>query len=289
MNREKVFQCLADLDDRFVEESRTYAPGKASGAPERILHMKKKRFITLALAAALILSLGATAYAVSAAVSSPQAAREVAREEIELWKEMGILSPELSLTEDYGTVFREEESQGDASWYNRLFPRRYIVQWMAHEKYGGIIQVDTQSGKILCAEIIARPDEGDEPEEIVYRWLRDPDDPDKGYETEVSYCYENFDDLFPADMTIDRFCSLLAEYWGFSGYRIADTDAFFYDEYWEAFDGSTRLVDLPKRNPSNFYLTVFFEGEQTGAPMYIELINFPDYVSISIGTGHAVG
>ena len=65
MNREKVFECLADLDDRFVEESRTYAPGKASGAPERILHMKKKRIITLALVAALLLSLSAAAYAIA--------------------------------------------------------------------------------------------------------------------------------------------------------------------------------------------------------------------------------
>ena len=220
MNREKVFECLADLDDRFVEESRTYAPGKASGAPERILHMKKKRIITLALAAALILSLGATAYAVSAALSSPQAAGEAAWEQIELWKEMGILSPELSLTEgEYDSVFPVKESQRDASWYKRLFQHHYTVQWMAHEKYGGVIQVDTQSGKILCAEIIARPDEGDEPAEIVNRRLRDPDDPDKGFETEISYCCDNFDDLFSADMTLDRVCSLLAEYWGFSGYR----------------------------------------------------------------------
>lgn len=63
MNRDKLFQVVGDLDDRYIEEAIRYAPEEASRAPERIVHMKKKRIITLAVAAALILALGITAYA----------------------------------------------------------------------------------------------------------------------------------------------------------------------------------------------------------------------------------
>ena len=65
MNREKAFQALAELDDRYIAEAVRYEPGEASGSPERTYYMKKKRLITLALAAALILSLGMVAYAIA--------------------------------------------------------------------------------------------------------------------------------------------------------------------------------------------------------------------------------
>ena len=64
MNREKVFQAMAEIDDRLIAESVRYAPENAWNSPERIVQMKKKRIITLALAAALILSLSIAAFAV---------------------------------------------------------------------------------------------------------------------------------------------------------------------------------------------------------------------------------
>ena len=63
MNREDVFQALADIDDRFVSESVSYAPGEAVRSSERMVYMKKKRVLTLALAAVLAMALGITAYA----------------------------------------------------------------------------------------------------------------------------------------------------------------------------------------------------------------------------------
>lgn len=66
MNRDGFFRLLADLDDRFVEEAIRCAPGEASGGPERIVSMNRKRIITLALAAALLLALGVTAWATGA-------------------------------------------------------------------------------------------------------------------------------------------------------------------------------------------------------------------------------
>lgn len=64
MNRELLSKAVGNIDDRFIAEARFSVPEDASGASERIVHMKKKRIISLALAAALILALGVTAYAI---------------------------------------------------------------------------------------------------------------------------------------------------------------------------------------------------------------------------------
>lgn len=63
MKRETITRMLNDIDDRFVSEAAFPDPASAREGPERIKHMKKKRIITLALAAALILGLGVAAYA----------------------------------------------------------------------------------------------------------------------------------------------------------------------------------------------------------------------------------
>ena len=65
MNREQAFETLSELDDSFIAESIRYAPADAAKPSERIEHMKRKRIFTIALAAALILALGAAAYAIS--------------------------------------------------------------------------------------------------------------------------------------------------------------------------------------------------------------------------------
>ncbi len=63
MNREKAFEALENLDERYIAEAVRYAPGDAAAPPERKTPMKTKRILTLALAAALLLALGVTAYA----------------------------------------------------------------------------------------------------------------------------------------------------------------------------------------------------------------------------------
>lgn len=63
MKRETITQALNGLDDRFIRETAVYSPGKMQESPERIVPMKKKRFLSIVLAAALILALGITAYA----------------------------------------------------------------------------------------------------------------------------------------------------------------------------------------------------------------------------------
>lgn len=63
MNRDQILQLLDGIDDRFVTEAARFDPVGRQGPPERIVHMKSKRIITLALAAALLLGLGTVAYA----------------------------------------------------------------------------------------------------------------------------------------------------------------------------------------------------------------------------------
>ncbi len=63
MNRELLSKALCEIDESFIAEAYRPVPEAASSSSERIVPMKKKRIITFALAAALILSLGIVAYA----------------------------------------------------------------------------------------------------------------------------------------------------------------------------------------------------------------------------------
>ena len=64
MKRELLSKAFGDIDESYILEAYCPVSEDASGSPERIVHMKKKRIITFALAAALMLALGITAYAV---------------------------------------------------------------------------------------------------------------------------------------------------------------------------------------------------------------------------------
>ena len=61
MKRELLSKAFGDIDESFIVEAYHPAPRNASGTSERIVHVKKKRMITLMLAAALVLALGITA------------------------------------------------------------------------------------------------------------------------------------------------------------------------------------------------------------------------------------
>ena len=63
MKRETITLMLNSLDDDYISEADVFCPESIQENPERIVHMKK-RIITFALAAALMLALGITAYAI---------------------------------------------------------------------------------------------------------------------------------------------------------------------------------------------------------------------------------
>lgn len=289
MNRELLSQAIGGIDERFIAEAYRDAPEDASASSERIVHMKAKRIVTFLIAAVLLLALGVTAYAAQNAVGSPQAAEKLAREQLQVWKDMGLISQEVNLDREAFQIYEMQEQTGSDYWYGRLFRHSYDVRWALESigsdgnKYGGCLRVDTLSGKITNAILNAQADEDAVPVSQSEMEVSTPE----GMQTVPIYFYDNFTDIFSADMTVDRFCSLLADYWGFTGYRLADTvDEAWYDAHWEAADGATLLKDLPA---GNYYLTVFFEGDQSGAPMYIQLEQFPGYVTLEFGTRHLVG
>ena len=63
MKRETITLMLNSIDDDYISEADVFDPETIQEPPERIVHMKK-RIITFALAAALMLALGITAYAI---------------------------------------------------------------------------------------------------------------------------------------------------------------------------------------------------------------------------------
>ena len=63
MKRETITLMLNNIDDDYISEADVFDLDSIQAPPERIVHMKK-RIITFALAAALMLALGITAYAI---------------------------------------------------------------------------------------------------------------------------------------------------------------------------------------------------------------------------------
>ena len=63
MRREQLSRVFCDLDERQIAEAYQFDPELCGRSPERIVHMGKKRIISFALAAALIITLGVAAYA----------------------------------------------------------------------------------------------------------------------------------------------------------------------------------------------------------------------------------
>ena len=300
MKRELLSKALGEIDDRFIAEA--YRPARDS---ERSIHVKKKRLLTLGLVAAILMTLSAAAYAVNQAVGTPQAAQRVALQEIKRWKELGLLNPEVQFEGEANQIVEIKEHKGNESWYGRLFSHSYDVRWYlgavgafqtppedaAQRKFGCNLTIDTLTGKMMAATIDARAAEDAVPvREGTWESPADPSDPEGEWVEKPIYFYDNYTDIFPADLTVGHFCELLAEYWGFTGYRLAETvDSMYFDEPQAPVDPDSLLKDLNDNTKANYYLTVFFEGDQEGAPMYIQLHQFPGYVSLMVGTGHAVG
>ena len=63
MKRETITLMLNSIDDDYISEAEAFYPDTIQEPPERIVHMKKKRIITIALAAALILAISVTSVA----------------------------------------------------------------------------------------------------------------------------------------------------------------------------------------------------------------------------------
>ena len=109
MKRENLFRAIAGIDDCFIAEAIRYDPPSASGSSERIVHLNKKKIISFALAAVLMLSLGIAAYATYNAISTPQAAEKVAQEQLARWRELGILPPDAIFEGEADQIYLREK------------------------------------------------------------------------------------------------------------------------------------------------------------------------------------
>ena len=288
MNREKAFAALADISGEYISEALCYSPAAASGPSERNVYLKKKRIISFALAAVLMLSLGITAYATYNAISTPEAAEKVAREQIAQWRELGLLNPEVDFEGEADKIVEIEEERGGSAWYGRLFPHSFDVRWyFGDRKYGCNLNIDTLGGKIMYIDLFAEADEDAVPTGEIELTVG-PDGEKKTF-----YYYENYGDLLPSDQTVDGFCKALAGYWGYGGYRLAGMDDPIYTEDYAAFfasvDGSTRMLDVPWDMSGRCSLAVYFDGDAEGAPVYIDIMQYPGYVGMDVGIRHPVG
>ena len=298
MKRSDLSKALDGIEEKYLEEAMlpVYQNIQNEKGEDEMnitfnFRRTRRKVITLAVAACLLLALGVGAYAAGSYISSPEAAEKVARREVEVWKELGLLSEELILGETAERITELEEETKDNYWFGRILPHRYMVFINSEENMCNFT-VDTATGKLLSACVQAMAEDTDVPayeKEVEVAVDYDEIKKEPVMETQIWKFYENFDDIFPTDMTVDRYCTLLAEYWGFTGYTIGETSDAFYNETWEAVSGDTLLTELPHSNLDNYYLTVFFDGDQRGAPMYIQLTQFPGSVNMLIGTGHAVG
>ena len=206
MKREQLSAIICNIDERHIAEAYQFDPDLCARSSERIVHMKKKRMITFALVAALMLSLSIAAYAAVSMVNSPQAAERVAREEIERWKEIGLLNPEVSFEGEADRIVETQEHKGDDSWYGRFFAHSYDVRFylgpvnwgnqspsaeLVQRKYGCNLTIDTLSVKITAATIDARAGEDAVPvREDVWKDPVDPSDPEGEWVEKPIYFYD---------------------------------------------------------------------------------------------------
>ena len=271
-----ISDALDFIDDSYIAEALQPSAETEKGGNTSSVKAKKGKLFKIALIAAAVASLlGVTAAAASYLIDSPEKALKTARHELAAMQELGILSREISLSDEPNDIV-ELPSYTDSRIYpGRQFKSRYSVrEWGG--KYSVSLDVDMATGKVFNFTVEAKADENDQPL------------PDRVFETEhgeKQYYYSNFEDLFDPGMTVDTYCSALAEYWGYSGYTLGSTDDDFYNYNAEAPKGNTLLSEIC----DGAYLTVYFEGDDSGVPMYIQLMRFPGRICLMAGTNHAVG
>ena len=185
-------------------------------------------------------------------------------------QDLGILSPEIAFDGEleyskYAEGIEQNGRIGTHGFYARDYSGKYMINFRID---------DTSTGDVRSASIEAAADEGDEITGSV-EW-----------DGETYYYYDNFDDIFPADLTVGMLCDRLAAYWGFTGWHLEDTYDEFYGEEFKAPAEDLLVSDLPE---GNYYATVYFDGDQEGAPMFFQKMHFPGRVCFMFGEGHAVG
>jgi len=224
------------------------------------------------------------------AINSPEMAEETVRAEIVKLQELGIVSDEIDfegIAPDFVDFFDDTWEDGphwSVRWYGG---RSYLNDWEGGNKYSLNVNLEPTSGKINYFSIEACADKDDEvSEELVVQLDYDPET-GEDKETEVTWLYyENYDDIVAGDMSIDEFCTRLAEYWGYDSYTLCATEDYGYNI--QAPDGSRLLTDISDID-MNYYMTVEFEQDGEVKPCYIQMGQFPARVFLNVGNSHTKG
>lgn len=242
---------------------------RRTGAPRRAAR------VALIAAIIFVLLIG-SACAAGLYVNSPEQAWKIAQREIQKMKDMGILSQEVQIGSEAKQIIERREETDPEFYFERLFKRRYDIRVYGDGKYAVNLYIDMETGKITYLSVGAKADEKDEKVERVC------------WNGEKAYYHANYDDIIPADMTVDKLCTLLGEYWGFTGYSLSSTKDGFYRYDTDVPSGDMLVSELG----DGPYLTVYFDGDQSGVPMYIDLYGFigdGGGVYVNLGTNHGIG
>lgn len=278
MREEKIMDAMNDIRDEYVESAGKFMGQLEPESREKKPGRRRRGWVKIVLIAAVIASLlSLPAYALTEyLLNSPEQALKQALAEIDRLNELGIIQAKVEPDAEVTRIDKLPEAELGESYFHRILYPRYQVG-ISGEKYTFITQLNMATGKFQFISIIARADEGDEP--ISYSEIVT----DKGLEL-VPY-YNNTDDLVSPELTVGELCSALAEYWGFEGYTLSGTENKDYNWDVEAPSEDSLVSDIC----DGPYITVYFQGDQEGVPMYIEIYRVVGSTTMSIGTNHMVG
>lgn len=278
MMGDKIMEAINGIRDEYVESAGNFLgqiePESGAGRPGG----RRRGWVKIVLIAAVIASLlSLPAYALTEyLLNSPEQAQKQALEEVDRLNELGIIQVNLEPDQEATKIFKTQGQELGLDFFHRIIYPNYHVQ-LFDGKYKFVTQLDMASGKLQFISITAKADE----EDRVYQ--EENSLPDGSSQTLTRY--DNTDDLVSPELTVGELCAALAEYWGFEGYTLSGTENTDYGWDTEA-PAEDSLVKNILDGP---YITVYFDGDQEGVPMYVELYTVSGATVMSIGTNHLVG
>ena len=278
MMGDKIMEAINGIRDEYVESAGKFLgqiePESGAGRPGG----RRRGWVKIVLIAAVIASLlSLPAYALTEyLLNSPEQAQKQALEEVDRLNELGIIQVNLEPDQEATKIFKTQGQELGLDFFHRIIYPNYHVQ-LFDGKYKFVTQLDMASGKLQFISITAKADE----EDRVYQEENSLSDGSSQTLTR----YDNTDDLVSPELTVGELCAALAEYWGFEGYTLSGTENTDYGWDTEAPAEDSLVKDIL----DGPYITVYFDGDQDGVPMYVELYTVSGATVMSIGTNHLVG
>ena len=278
MMGDKIMEAINGIRDEYVESAGKFLgriePESGAGRPGG----RRRGWVKIVLIAAVIASLlSLPAYALTEyLLNSPEQAQKQALEEVDRLNELGIIQVNLEPDQEATKIFKTQGQELGLDFFHRIIYPNYHVQ-LFDGKYKFVTQLDMASGKLQFISITAKADE----EDRVYQEENSLSDGSSQTLTR----YDNTGDLVSPELTVGELCAALAEYWGFEGYTLSGTENTDYGWDTEAPAEDSLVKDIL----DGPYITVYFDGDQEGVPMYVELYTVSGATVMSIGTNHLVG